>query len=59
MLAAWVYRRIYSLSAVYNDRFGPNFLFSIPEPSTLTLLAIGCIACVQVARRKSPSKDRV
>jgi PEP-CTERM motif-containing protein len=32
---------------------------AVPEPSTFTLFVLGLIACVAVARRKSPSQDRV
>jgi hypothetical protein len=34
-----------------NDRFGPNFLFSIPEPSTAALLIISCVMALVVGRR--------
>jgi hypothetical protein len=38
---------------------GFDYTNAVPEPSSIVLAAIGCIACLAVAHRKTASPDRV
>jgi predicted peptidase len=51
-----IWPTVYNTPAVYDWMFSHG---AVPEPSSLSLLAIGCIGCLAIARRKSASQDRV